>query len=289
MLSSYAQEQVRQADAAAQTGRKASAFELLRRIPFADFCELCVETPASTPHLKAIMPQLPSAEVQKRWVGDHGRPLMHRSGNLVRLFELMSWRHRGRSLEDARILDYGCGWGRLLRLLYHKTDLANIYGVDPMPESLRLCKECGVDINLASCDPVPTDLPFGIMNFDFVFSFSVFTHVPLQVAEAILRSVRSRMANDGIAVVTVRSHEFWELRRSTWDSAGVDALIQTHQRNGYAFIPLNTDGLKSEHYGDTTYSRCRFEQLCAACGWNVVDVERDMSEPFQIAMVLAPA
>lgn len=288
MLSSYAQELVMEADAAAEQGRKADAFEILRRIPFADFCELCIETPASTPHLAAIVPRLPSADVQKRWVGDHGRALMNRSGNLVRLFELMSWRHRGRSLEDARILDYGCGWGRLLRLLYHKTDLANIYGVDPMPESLRLCKECGVDIHLAPCDTAPSGLPFGATIFDFVFSFSVFTHVPFHIAQAILRCVRERIAKDGVFVVTVRSHEFWELRRPSWNSADVDALIQAHQKDGYAFIPLNASGLKSEDYGDTTYSRPRFEQLCAQCGWKVVDVERDMSEPFQIAMVLAP-
>lgn len=289
MLSSFAMEFVRQAEKDAASGRIEEAFSTLRKIPLADFCELCLQVPEGAPKLREIMPRLPSAEVQKRWVGDHGRPLMLRSCGLIRLFEVLSWRHRGRSLEDAKVLDYGCGFGRLLRLLGHRTQARNIYGLDPMPESLRLCEEGGVRANLALIDPKPTALPFGDTLFDFVFSFSVFTHVPLQIAEAILKAVRARIAPDGIFAVTVRSHEFWDLRRSVWNADKVDALIRDHHREGYAFIPLETTGLKSEDYGDTTFSRERFEQLCRACGWKVVDIDRDMSEPFQIVVALAPA
>lgn len=286
MISSYAIAQTTLAEKAAATGDVAWAYAILRAIPFGDYCELCLDVPASMPALRKLLPRLPSAEVQKRWVGDHGRPLMVRSCSLVRLFELMSWRHRGRSLEGARILDYGCGWGRLLRLLYHKTAPEHIYGVDPMRQSLDLCRESGLTGALELCEAVPKALPFGKTLFDLVFSFSVFTHVPLDVATAILKAVRSRIAPDGLFIVTVRSHEFWELRRPVWKANDVDRLIADHHASGYAFVPLETSGLKSEEYGDTTYSRERFERLAAACGWTVAEMERDMTEPFQIAVTL---
>lgn len=288
MFSSFAQEQVQIAERAAAAGNSDGAFEALRALPFADFCELILSVPPSHPALHALLPKMPSAEAQKRWVGDHGRLLMVRSCSLIRLFELTSWRYRGRSLEGANILDYGCGWGRLLRLLYHKTSQATIFGVDPMQESLQHCKDCGLKGNIAKCDAVPRELPFGRVLFDFVFSFSVFTHVPREVADAILRAIRQRISPDGVLVVTVRSHEFWELRRPVWNPKKVDALIADHLSTGYAFVPLETGGLKSEEYGDTTYSRQNFERLCNECGWNVAGVERDMTEPFQIAVVLKP-
>jgi SAM-dependent methyltransferase len=288
MISSFVVDDVIEAERIARSGDAEAAFEQLRKIPFADFCELCLAVPAAYPAVRAMIPGMPSADKQKRWVGDHGPTLMTRSCNLVRLFEIISWRVRRRSLGEGAILDYGCGWGRLLRLLYHKTHSDNVFGIDPMRESLEACKESGLTKNIAICDAIPEQLPFPGVTFDFMFAFSVFTHLPESVARAVLAAARRRVSSDGVFVVTVRSREFWEMRRSAWGDAKVDHLISTHETAGYAFMPLATGGLPAEYYGDATYQKERFRRICADCRWSVAGVERDMSEPFQIGVILSP-
>lgn len=63
---------------------------------------------------------------------------MSRSCSLLRLFDLISWRVTGAGLENKKILDYGCGWGRLLRLMNYYSDPDRVCGVDAMQESLTV-------------------------------------------------------------------------------------------------------------------------------------------------------
>lgn len=56
----------------------------------------------------------------------------------MRLFDLISWRVTGAGLENKKILDYGCGWGRLLRLMNYYSDPDRVCGVDAMQESLTV-------------------------------------------------------------------------------------------------------------------------------------------------------
>ena len=46
--------------------------------------------------------------------------------------------------QNIKILYYGCGWGRMLRLLPYFTKIQNIYGVNRTPKSIELCQEYNV-------------------------------------------------------------------------------------------------------------------------------------------------
>src|SRR5207249_11013500 len=134
--------------------------QLLSPLPLAVWGELLLEIPARYPNLKAFFPSMPSEAIQTHWTGTHGTALLSLTMTVVELlvegYQTMT-RH---SLETARVLDFGCGWGRVIRLLYKYVGYANIFAVDPWEEPIALCIQHGVKAHLAVSDEVPTTLPF---------------------------------------------------------------------------------------------------------------------------------
>ena len=85
-------------------------------------------------------------------------------------------------LEAARVLDFGCGWGRLTRMLARDVAPGNLYGCDPAQGILDVCRADRVPAELARSDFLPQRVPFD-GPFDLAFAFSVFTHLSERAAE----------------------------------------------------------------------------------------------------------
>jgi trans-aconitate methyltransferase len=99
----------------------------------------------------------------------------------------------GHALEDATVLDYGCGWGCLIRLLYNYVPHEQIYAVDPLDAAIELCRKHGVKAHLALSEYVPRSLPFAC-RFDLIYAFSVFTHLSEKTAHIVLSTLRDHIA-----------------------------------------------------------------------------------------------
>ena len=122
---------------------------------------LLMDVPGTYPALRRFLPTMPADEVQRAWTGLAGVDLLRQSCAFARSVELAFCNYRHRSLKGATILDYGCGWGRLIRLMYHYSPPQKLFGVDPWDQSIELCRSHGLKGNLAICDYVPNSLPFG--------------------------------------------------------------------------------------------------------------------------------
>lgn len=287
MFHHYAMPILSAANKAAEKQDQKAVYRCLRELPFSDFCQAMISVPSEFGALSKILPRLPSDEVQRNWTGHSGDALMLKSCSIARLFQNLKLRFSGRDI-GGKILDYGCGWGRLLRLMYYFTDPEFTYGVDPMNSSLKLCREHGVGGNLALCDSIPSSLPFGETKFDFVFSYSVLTHTSEDSTRAILRVVRNHIEKTGVFVVTIRPEEFWDMRRSALGADKANALRIQHIQKGYAFAPMFLDGKPSETYGETSISFEYFGKLAAEEGWKVECFDCDFQEPYQIMAALVP-
>lgn len=288
MLPSYTKEILSNAEKHANDVDISHLYQLLRKLPLADFCTLSLKPPSDYPKLAKKLPQMPPDEVQKKWVGDFGQSLMNRTCNIARLFQLLSYKVTGSGLEDKTILDYGCGWGRLIRIINHLGDVEKIYGVDVMQISLNECTKSRIPNKIELCDPIPQALPFGDILFDLIFSFSVFTHIPEHVAHAVLSATRKRISENGIFILTIRSYEFWSLREAAWPREIVKKLRNDHLSKGYAFHTFDNGGDMNANYGDTTMSFEFLSSIAEQNNWEIATIERDLSEPFQIAVALKP-
>jgi SAM-dependent methyltransferase len=78
------------------------------------------------------------------------------------------------------VLDFGCGVGRIIRH-WDQSERPLLHGTDYNPDLIGWCRE-----NLSACEfrvnTLSGSLPYEDETFDFIYSFSVFTHLkePLQ-------------------------------------------------------------------------------------------------------------
>ena len=69
------------------------------------------------PNIRALLPSVPDPTLQARWNGTSGVPLASQSAAFYRRLRDRYGELGERPLADSRVLDFGCGWGRLTRFL----------------------------------------------------------------------------------------------------------------------------------------------------------------------------
>lgn len=279
-----------EADAVAPTDERAM-YAILRQLPIEEFVHCIFYAPEHFKNLHRRLPRLPSPEIQRNYVGNDGTTLEHMTAAFVRnLRTFVSRRFPNGFPRDGKVLDYGCGWGRILRMMPFLTEPDCLFGTDPMQQSLNLCKELDVTGSFALCGSIPHSVAFSPVQFDLVYAFSVFTHLSEESASAVLRSVRQRTTDRGMFLVTVRPIEFWDVVAKRYGDEEIARLKQAHREDRYAFVP--SDQLKHEDrptYGDTSISLPLLKQLAREAGWSLdSNYERSLVDPFQLVCALHP-
>lgn len=275
----------RRADRLFKSGHDAEAFRVLRRLSVEQLGELLHDGAPGHPSLHSALPAMPSEKVQRDWTGNAGRPLLKQTCDFVRRVDDGYRRFCGRGLADATILDYGCGWGRIMRLMCRFSDPARIYGVDPWPTSLEACCASRVRGHLAGCDEVPRDLPFPGVTFDLVYAFSVFTHLSERTASAVLEAIRPRLSARGLLVLTVRPAEYWRAHASFPPGTDADVMVRRHRDGGYAFIPHHREPIDGEvTFGDASISLDYVRRSWPA--WLLAGTAASQSDPEQVILFL---
>jgi 2-polyprenyl-3-methyl-5-hydroxy-6-metoxy-1,4-benzoquinol methylase len=257
--------------------------QLFSRIPLDEFGKLLLDIPDKYKNIKAFFPTMASEEVQKNWTGAHGLLLLNQSLTFVRSMISGYAAITGKKIGDSSILDYGCGWGRLIRPLYKFMPIENIYGVDPWDESIKECQKHCIKANLAISDWVPRSLPFE-RKFDLIFAFSVFTHLSEKTTDIVLGTLRKYINEDGLLVITIRPKEYWYIHDK---GSLANQMIGIHDKKGFAFTPHNLLPVDGDiTYGDTSMSLDYFESHFPQ--WKIESVECSDSDSHQVILFLKP-
>jgi SAM-dependent methyltransferase len=162
------------------------------------------------PAILSRLPEVPEPALQELWNGQSGVPLARQSCAFYKRVRDRFERHSAVPLGDARVLDFGCGWGRLTRFFARDVPPSRLYGCDPVERILDVCRDNHVPATLALSDFVPERLPFE-EPFDLAYAFSVFTHISEAAHHACLRALHESLRPGGILVVTVRPAAYMEL------------------------------------------------------------------------------
>src|SRR5919201_3434483 len=106
----------------------------------------------------------------------------------------------GEDIGDARMIEIGCGLGRML--VHFAPHFERVDGVDIAPEMIEGARQADLPPNVHLTVTSGSDLaPFAESAFDFAFSFQVFQHIPDEaVIASYLREFRRVLRPGGRAV-----------------------------------------------------------------------------------------
>lgn len=180
-----------------------------------------------------------------------------------------------------RVLDFGCGCGRIARWLAPDV-LARGGGFSGCDLNPRLVAWCRA--NLAGAyfeNGLQPPLALETGSIDFAYAHSVLTHLTEATAQAWLSELRRVLSPGGIAVVTFHDEEF----AARWGPPEARAGLA---RQAY-FVWNNA--LEGSNYMSAWTTRARFAELAAAAGLEVAALEPGgQARPDQaVAVLRAPA
>jgi SAM-dependent methyltransferase len=115
--------------------------------------------------------------------------------------------------QESHILDFGCGWGRIIRFFLKDVMADNLYGIDVDPEMVELCQKLVRYGNYSLCNPVPPT-EFSNESMDIVYAYSVFSHLAEPVHIKWIGEFSRILKPGGLLVVTTRPRYFVEFCRS---------------------------------------------------------------------------
>ena len=255
----------------------------LRQLSLDEFGLFIISLPDDDyPAMSAILPPMASAEIQKMWTGDHGEDLLRVTAAFARQTENNFVRHTGRRLQGSQIMDFGCGYGRITRMMYYYSNPDLIWGADAWDKSLDLTRQYRLPGNFVKTDSAPDTIPVGENKFDLIFAFSVFTHLAPHVTDKCLSTIRNYVKDDGLFIATIRPVEYWPWHDISRETDVSDQMLKDHNAKGIAYDPHT--GPEGDTYGDTSISFDYMERF----GWEMVGHDWSPIDPMQLSVILRP-
>jgi SAM-dependent methyltransferase len=110
-----------------------------------------------------------------------------------------------RSLASLDVLDLACGPGRIA--MHFDGVFKSLTACDVDPSAIAFIQKHFSAMH-ATVNQSRPPLPFGDAQFDAVYSWSLWTHLPVDLQRAYLEELRRVLRPNGLALVTVNGHTF---------------------------------------------------------------------------------
>ncbi|MEG4441140.1 class I SAM-dependent methyltransferase [Microcoleus sp. AT9_B5] len=187
------------------------------------------------------LPGFPPDEIQRNTVGSSGKLALGEGFNFYSEIKRYA-ATLGRPLtRDSHILDFGCGWGRMIRFFLKEVVADNLYGIDVDPAMIDICVNTVRQGNFSVVKPEPPT-QFSNNSFEVVYAYSVFSHLSEPVHIKWVEEFSRILKPGGILIVTTQARRFIEFCRSLRD--------QNHESgwyNGLANSFLDTEAAFADY------------------------------------------
>jgi len=182
-----------------------------------------------------------------------------------------------------RLLDFGCGWGRMLRLLSKSDCLTSeLCGCDIDKQGVEFIRRTVPGAKLAH-HSTPPPLPYPDANFDFIYAFSVFSHLPAKVHLVWAQELR-RISEPGATVcVTTQGLKFLKWFAKNPDEAlprrlplfTTNEAVERYEAGEFLY---ECDTPNMPDYGHAVVPRSFFEEHWQPLGFEIIDWDESRSQ-----------
>ncbi len=138
--------------------------------------------------------------------------------------------------EQHRVLDFGCGCGRIIRYFRKLYAQTRLYGTDIDEEAIVWCQHHLSQIGAFIANKDSPPLPFADDMFEFVYSISIFTHLPEDMELAWLEELRRVTRRGGYLLLTTHSEELLQ-------DSSEENKEQLRENGFYYSVGNKTEGL----------------------------------------------
>ena len=169
--------------------------------------DLLLRGQAGDPELRDVLPGYPDEALQIESTGNSGPVALRIAFPIYRLFKALYERHSGPLASCERVLDFGCGWGRILRFFLKDLDAGRLWGIDTRDKMIDVCRRTIPGAHFERAGPWPP-APMDDASFDLVYAFSVFSHLSEEMHEAWLQEFHRILKPGGLLIVSTRNRQF---------------------------------------------------------------------------------
>ncbi len=206
------------------------------------------------------IPGLPSDDIQLRFTGRTSRQ------NLEQAFEFYTFVLSKIPAPNA-VVDFGGGWGRILRFFLREVDPKKLYLVDCLTDAIEAARATNPPFNIIQTLPGQM-CPLPDNSIDLVYAFSVFSHLSESFSRENLKDFSRMLKPGGVVAFTTRGQQHINYLRQIMVGPDADKsnhvlqavqtlpnldLIEKKIKAGeYQFFPSSGGGeLSSSFYGET--------------------------------------
>jgi len=258
----------------------------------------------STPDNNAIegirFPGFPDSELQIKIIGSSGVDSLRE----VSLFYLLIHQYLkavGLPITaETKALDFGCGYGRILRFFMKDIAPGKLIGTDVDPNFIDMCRRhfCGGDFDLNG--PLPP-LRYQDASIDIIYSYSIFSHLSEGPHLKWLQEFKRILKPEGLIFLTCRQESFLKQCRSMTSIVDpppyaamlikafgdYEAMMKRYRRGEYIYAPHGGGGVRTnDYYGDTVIPPMYIENVWRR-HFHIVDSFDDPSRLAQSLVVLS--
>lgn len=157
--------------------------------------------------INKVLPGLPDEQTQANFTGRTGHLALSEAFAAYKLFKDILAKNYKSINDCSSILDFGCGWGRIIRFFLKDIDESNLWGIDCYKEMIDLCKTQNLRCKLEAIDTMPPTR-FAPETFDMIYLYSVFSHLSEAAHLKWLEEFKRILKPSGMVIATTRPRGF---------------------------------------------------------------------------------
>lgn len=176
--------------------------------------------------------------------------------------------------KNPRILDFGAGWGRVIRFFLRETKAENLFAMDVMKEAVDFMHETKFEGNIIKCNELPP-VSTKLENIDVIYALSVFSHLHESHFEAWMKYFKTILAPKGKLIFSSRGYPFLQYLatvkktqpKDKWPfflekMGDLDEVKANYEKGKFIFFPSahGGDELKDNFFGEAYIPKAYLEK-----------------------------